>query len=116
MSRPGEIHYTTLCRNVLLQPGGMTFGKVRILKLIENEDSRTIKSPSWRAEGFHVLQAIGAKVAKSTAREVWSYWLEENETPQTVVHFELVSLNEWGEILKAQAEAALEAAGGVVSL
>lgn len=96
--------------------GGKAFGKVRILKLVEEEDSRTIKSPSWRAEGFHVLQAIGAKISKSTAADVWRFWLEENDQTQTVVHFELVELNAYGEELKLEAAHALEAAGGPVSL
>lgn len=96
--------------------GGKAFGKVRILKLVEDEDSSTIKAPSWRAEGFHVLQAIGSKIGKSSAADVWKFWLEENTDRQTVVHFELVELNAHGEELRLEAERALSAAGGPVSL
>jgi hypothetical protein len=93
--------------------GGKPFGKVRILEVTPKEDSRTIPESAWAEEGFHILTPLGAKIGKSTPRDVWMFWLHENEEDQTVVRFELAELNDYGRKLEADAIAALEASGGV---
>jgi hypothetical protein len=94
--------------------GGKRFGTVRIVEVVAEEDSRTIPETAWEEEGFHVLTPLGAKIGKSTARDVWLFWLHENDQPQTVVRFELVELNDYGRELERSARAALEASGGVM--
>lgn len=94
--------------------GGKCFGKVRILEVIAKEDSRTIPVSAWEEEGFHVLTPLGAKIGKSTARDVWLFWLHENDQDQTVVRFELAELNDYGRKLEAEAWAAFEESGGVM--
>lgn len=88
--------------------GGKLFGHVRILEVVPGEDSRTIPLSSWEREGFHVLDLLGAKIAGSSPHDVWRFWLLENDQPQTVVRFELVSLNGYGRAIEAQSRAALE--------
>lgn len=93
--------------------GGKRFGEVRIVEVIHGEDSRTIPETAWEEEGFHVLTPLGAKIGKSTPRDVWLFWLHENTEPQTVVRFELVNLNDYGRELRAKAYADFFASGDV---
>lgn len=82
--------------------GGKEFGKVRILNLVEAEDSRTIPEGSWQKEGFHVLTMLEAKIGKSSPIDVWEFWKNENDQDQVVVTFEVVSLNDHGQTLKEE--------------
>lgn len=93
--------------------GGKCFGTVRIIDVVAKEDSRTIPESAWAEEGFHVLTPLGAKIGKSTPRDVWLFWLHENDQDQTVVRFEVAELNDYGRELRAKAQKDLEASGGV---
>lgn len=95
--------------------GGEHVADIRITEIIEDEDSRLLAPVEWVLEGFHVLQAIGAKIDGSTAADVWRFWTQENTEPQTAIRFELLRLTERGEHLQLEAEQQLTTAGGPVS-
>ena len=82
--------------------GGKCFGQVKIIEVITKEDSRAIRDSAWREEGFHILTLLGCTIGKFSPADVWEFWKTENEQDQTVVRFELVSLNEYGEELRAK--------------
>jgi hypothetical protein len=85
--------------------GGKEFGTIRLTQIVAQEDSQTIPQEAWQAEGFHVLQTLGATIGKSTPIDVWNFWLYgEEENVQAVVHFELLELNDYGKELRAQTE------------
>lgn len=96
--------------------GGEHVANIRITEIIEDEDSRLLAPVEWVLEGFHVLQAIGAKIDGSTAADVWRFWTKENTDPQTAIRFELVSLTARGEQMRLEAEQQLAAVGGPVRL
>ena len=96
--------------------GGKPIGTVRILELIENEDSKMLAESEWEREGFHVLQALNARIGKRGAIEVWQFWKHDNETPQTALRFEVVSLNEHGNDLAWKCHDELEKVGGPIAL
>lgn len=77
--------------------GGKEFGTIRITEIVDQEHSQAIPATAWQAEGFHILEKLGATIAKSSPRDVWDFWLNgEYENVQTVVKFELVQLNAYG--------------------
>jgi hypothetical protein len=96
--------------------GGKPIGTVRILELIENEDSKMLAESEWEREGFHVLQALNARIGKRGAIEVWQFWKHDNETPQTVLRFEVLSLNAYGNALDYNWARELKYAGGPIAL
>ena len=83
--------------------GGLPFGMIRIVDLIDQEDSSKISGDAFAAEGFEYLSAIGAEFQKGwTALDVWNFWIHSTpgENLQTVVRFELLELNAEGERLR----------------
>lgn len=81
--------------------GGKCFGTIQIIEVIAAEDSRAqMPDSAYKAEGFHILTLLGAKIGKSSPDDVWRFWKEENDEPQTVVKFTLVDLNDYGKELQ----------------
>jgi len=84
--------------------GGAKVADIRITEIIEDEDSSTMSDDEWEREGFHVLEALGAKIDGSSPLDVFRFWRLENVQPQTVVRFELIRLTPKGEAERARLE------------
>jgi hypothetical protein len=83
-----------------LQYGGKVFGRVKILDVKRDDDTRKMLEDDWYHEGFDALEALGLKVGRYAPDELWSFWKHENTEPYTRVQFALVSLNQYGDELR----------------
>jgi hypothetical protein len=59
--------------------GGKEFGTIRLTQIVAQEDSQTIPQEAWQAEGFHVLQTLGATTVRAFVRNLQfrhpkTYW------------------------------------------
>lgn len=87
--------------------GGQPVGTIRLTRAPYY--SAELPEEDFQAEGFVCLTELGAKVNGSKPTDVWLSWKRYPEA-QWIVRFELVDLTPYGEELKAEAKAALEAA------
>lgn len=95
--------------------GARHFATIKILEVEPSERSGNIPDEAWHAEGFGMLQAIGAGLHRGySARHVWEYWrVEEPGNIQTVCRFELLDITPagfriWMELEQAHGAMLLE--------
>lgn len=83
---------------------GKCYGRCKFLRLVLDEPSREIPDNAWYREGFHVLTPMGAVFSKGWgAPDVWRFWrtAQPGENLQTVVIFDRLELNAYGDELRA---------------